>query len=343
MRNKIRKALINKSPFVVYKKGINACVSGCFQKDSSTYYSDKINKKGYVFAPFDDSSEVLIIPFDRADRFEFRLSSTKVEFNSTEILSEDNIDQKEHVKLVKKGVDLIKKSSVRKVVLARKKIVERLNLDVVQTFELLCEKYPNAYVYLWYHPVTGIWMGATPEKLLSVNNNIFKIMALASTQEFKGSIEVDWGQKEKEEHQFVVDFIANKIRKFNIEVSDTYTVKAGSLLHLRADIKGVLPTDLESLNPLIESLHPTPATCGLPKNEAKEFILKNERFDREYYTGYLGEFDSSKVDLYVNLRCMKVEDRKVSIFVGGGITQDSNPEKEWQETVAKTKVMQAVL
>ena len=47
--------------------------------------------------------------------------------------------------------------------------------------------------------------------------------------------------------------------------------------------------------------------------------------------------------LFVNLRCMKIEDKLASIFVGGGITKDSNPEAEWEETVNKAQTMKKVL
>jgi len=95
-------------------------------------------------------------------------------------------------------------------------------------------------------------------------------------------------------------------------------------------------------------LHPTPAVCGLPKNEAKSFILENENYDRKYYTGFLGELNSdvngiNTSSLYVNLRCMEIAKDEAIIYVGGGITKDSIPEKEWEETVRKTATMKKVL
>ena len=51
----------------------------------------------------------------------------------------------------------------------------------------------------------------------------------------------------------------------------------------------------------------------------------------------------SITELYVNLRCMKLTAGIASIFVGGGITKDSIPEQEWQETIAKSKTMLGIL
>ena len=104
--------------------------------------------------------------------------------------------------------------------------------------------------------------------------------------------------KEKEEHQFVLDYIVSQIKNQengiilkNFSVSDTYTIKAGNLLHLKADIKGTI-SDFE-LKSLLDTLHPTPAVCGLPKAAAKDFILQNENYDRCYYTGFLGEINTN--------------------------------------------------
>tara|TARA_R110002050_G_scaffold282950_1_gene431081 strand:- start:217 stop:594 length:378 start_codon:yes stop_codon:yes gene_type:complete len=120
-----------------------------------------------------------------------------------------------------------------------------------------------------------------------------------------------------------------------------------------------------NINPIVKALHPTPAVCGLPKKTTKEFILKNENYNRAYYTGFLGELNfkeetsrsgnqrnkenqvyktiKNTTSLYVNLRCMQLEDTKAYIYVGGGITQDSDPNKEWEETVAKSNTMLSVV
>ncbi len=80
---------------------------------------------------------------------------------------------------------------------------------------------------------------------------------------------------------------------------------------------------------LIKKLHPTPAVCGLPLESSKEFILKNENYKRTYYTGFLGELNLTKEnkntsELFVNLRCMEIKNSSAFIFVGGGITKESN-------------------
>jgi isochorismate synthase len=223
-------------------------------------------------------------------------------------------------------------------------------------FERILQQYSTAFCYCWFHPKIGMWMGATPEKLLQANQNKFSTMALAGTQSFQGNDVVFWQNKEREEQEFVTDFILDNLKKIASEVvvSSPYTTRAGNVLHLKTDIQGVLNPD-SNLKKVVEVLHPTPAVCGLPKILAKDFILENENYEREYYTGFLGEINhdfSTKEeasDLYVNLRCMKIESipneaiAKAHLFIGCGITKNSLPEAEWEETVNKSKTMKRIL
>lgn len=343
IENLISKALIKELPFVLFRKEKETNAIAYFQHSKIDEPKAIIDEPGFVFAPFDNAESSLVIPFSFANKHEFEIGETNPIEDKENIDVLDEIVASDHIRLVKKGIDYINHSDLRKVVLARKEIVRVSELNIHALFHRMCNKYPNAYIYVWYHPISGIWMGATPERLLSLKNREFNVMALASTQEYKGSTDVKWGEKERQEHQFVIDYLKDKIEEYNIVVSHTYTVKAGNLLHLRADINGTVPHGSNTLNSLINSLHPTPATCGLPKEISKKFIIQNESFNREFYTGYLGERYSDSLDLYVNLRCMKVDGDLVYIYVGGGITKDSEPEKEWLETVAKSKVMRCIL
>ena len=93
----------------------------------------------------------------------------------------------------------------------------------------------------------------------------------------------------------------------------------------------------------IRDLHPTPAVCGLPKEKSLDIIYKTEPYDREYYAGYLGMVENDSVDFYVNLRCMKIYENAAALFVGGGITANSDAKKEWQETELKAKTLLNIL
>jgi isochorismate synthase len=176
-------------------------------------------------------------------------------------------------------------------------------------------------------------------------------MSLAGTQKIQGDKEVVWEKKEIEEQQFVTDFILDNLKELTSEVSvsSPYTAQAGTIAHIKTDIEGVI-NDNSSLKEVVSVLHPTPAVCGLPKEVAKNFILKHEGYDREYYTGFLGELNKEgfnkgeiKSDLYVNLRCMQIKDNQAHLYMGCGITKDSIPEKEWKESVNKSMTMKKIL
>ena len=248
--------------------------------------------------------------------------------------------------MVKKGKDVIKTGVIKKIVLSRFEKVELKEYNTLALFGELLKSYKNAFVYCWFHPKVGLWLGATPESLLKVDGQKFETMSLAGTQLYQGSLDVKWNGKENEEQQIVTDFIVDSIKPLVhvIKISKVKTIRAGNILHLMTKISGTLITDLNSIENLLKALHPTPAICGLPVNSAKKFILKNEHYNRAFYTGYLGELNiKNKSDLYVNLRCMQIKGNESIIYVGGGITNDSIPESEWEETVNKSNTIKNVL
>ena len=347
IKNKITQSIKEKLPFVVYNKPKSKEVIGMFQKNDTLYKCTSISlEKGFVFAPFEDNENIVLFPFNACSILKEKMDASIFELNTTTNFIDSSRD--EHQKLVAKGIKSIKKGEFKKVVLSRKQIQDVSDFDLIETYLKLLSLYPNAFVYVWYHPKIGLWLGATPETLLKVESNQFKTMSLAGTQVFKKDLKPCWTDKEIEEQNLVTTYIVEKLTSFSkkIKLSETTSVKAGTLWHLRTDIVGVLDeTKEDSLEQLIKMLHPTPAVCGLPKNAAKNFILKNENYNRSFYTGFLGELnmDAKSTSLFVNLRCMQIVDNKAIIYVGGGITKESDPEKEWKETVSKSNIMRKVL
>ena len=79
--------------------------------------------------------------------------------------------------------------------------------------------------------------------------------------------------------------------------------------------------------------------AGTPKDRAVEYILANERHNRECYGGYIGPFDERSFHFAVNLRSLCFDEHTVAVFVGSGITDKSVPESEYAETQAKSEVI----
>ena len=363
----IEQQLNKQLPFVVYRKQKEVLAKAMLQNSDEVYVVKDYSEKGFVFAPFDDSKDAILIPIKDSKSIEsdFVISSTSEKSQS--IFQDSDLSKQQHISLVKNGVEAIKNGDFQKVVLSRCEHAELPEENPTHIFKRLLQSYPTAFVYCWYHPKIGLWLGATPETLIKVEGSRFRTMALAGTQEYLGSMDVSWENKEMDEQLFVTDFIVNSLQNSvtNLNISDVETVRAGSLLHLKTNITGILNLKSSNFKQLLNSLHPTPAVCGLPKYKAKSFILKNETYNREFYTGFLGELNLQEKttrnsnkrnvennayttikkvsNLYVNLRCMQIHNQKALIYIGGGITKDSNPEAEWQETVVKSEVMKKVL
>jgi isochorismate synthase len=347
---KVKQQFQQNLPFVIYSKPNINSISGLFQKNNQLYLTEDFTEKGFVFAPF-DGKQVLLIPERESELTEIQFIPNPIINNVKSDTFVDELAKNNFENLVQKAIDAIENGSFNKVVLSREEVIDLPNFDLVSIFEKLVNSYPTAFAYCWFHPEIGLWIGATPERLLKANGNKFQTVALAGTQLFQNNETVIWGDKEQVEQQFVTDYILETIKNVTseVEISAPYTLKAGNLLHLKTDIKGII-NENASLKQLVLLLHPTPAVCGLPKSSAKDFIIENEGYNRSFYAGFLGEInknENSETDLFVNLRCMQIQSKldkiRAHLYIGCGITKDSNPENEWQETVNKAMTMKNII
>ncbi|MDO6391224.1 isochorismate synthase [Pontibacter sp. BT731] len=252
------------------------------------------------------------------------------------------------------AVDVIRAEAMEKVVLSRSSTFPLPDaFSLHKAFEKMCLAYPNAFISLVAIPGIGTWLGATPEILVSVDQQqLFKTVALAGTQplcEDGSTANAIWRQKEIEEQGMVERYVLSCFKKLRLreytEVGPR-TVIAGNLMHLRTDFKVDLKeVDFPTLGTdMLRLLHPTSAVCGLPKEPSLRFILDHEGYDRSYYSGFLGPVNSEAgTHLYVNLRCMQLLQHEAVLYAGAGITGDSSPEKEWQETQHKLQTMGKIL
>lgn len=215
-------------------------------------------------------------------------------------------------------------------------------LLLADVFNEACESYPRAFVYLCYTPHTGLWLGSTPEILLSGDKEQWHTVALAGTMFIENNrIPREWSDKNKHEQAVVVDYIRKQLNSLRITAKEEgpYTAQAGKLVHLKTDFYFTLPCP-DRLGDVLELLHPTPAVCGIPKDKAITFIPENEGYERKYYSGFIGWLQpAAKTDLYVNLRCMNIGRDSLTIYAGGGILPSSNVDSEWKETQEKMKTM----
>ncbi|MFH6946363.1 chorismate-binding protein [Flavobacterium sp. FlaQc-50] len=336
-------------PFVLYSKPNSNRIIGLLQQNNDLHTVSNFTEKGFVFASFDEK-QLILIPENESEIITSEQESVTIALTEINDSGFDATAKKHYEDLVAKGIEAIKNDEFKKVVLSRSESVALAEFDFTVVFQQLIQLYPTTFCYCFFHPKVGFWMGATPEQLLKANGNEFETTALAGTQKANSEVEILWQQKEKEEQQYVTDFIIKRLREvaLSVNVTEPYSIKAGSIWHIKTDISGVL-NENSTLEEVIDTLHPTPAVCGLPKKKAKAFILENENYDRTFYTGFLGELNSSLAssavssDLFVNLRSMQIQENKAILYMGCGITKESIPEKEWEESVNKSMTMKRAL
>ena len=370
---------------LAHKKGFAAAVWRLPQQEvvhSIVDFSEKIEAKaidflaeGFVFSPFNneegkknffiEAQWACSSDTDWEERTDF-LTSQQKSFEQ-ELLREYHSDakpikneyilgdgfEKDYLQLVEEAIEHIKAGNCQKIVLSRRQKVNFSEKPCLNTwFMALCRAYPQAHISLVNIPKVGLWIGASPEILVSLDKNqIFRTMALAATQPYQGEnlSQATWAQKEIEEQALVSRYIINafkKIRLREFEEDGPKTIRAGNLIHLRTDFwvdlkqisfPNLLPT-------MLELLHPTSAVCGMPKQESLEFIYMNEGYNREFYSGFLGQLNfRQETHLFVNLRCMQIIDKEAFLYAGGGVTAHSQAQKEWQETVFKMQTLLKII
>jgi isochorismate synthase len=284
------------------------------------------------------SSEQIDFPFHLLDTLDF---------------SDDEKEQGDYTCKVEHLLEELKSSSLKKIVLARNKKgpypLEKSPLDAVVA---LRNAYPNAFIAVAYHPSAGCWVGASPELLVSSDEQgIFKTLALAGTQpydSYKSLREHTWNSKEIEEQALVSRYIVNcfktiRLREYEEEGPKNYL--SGNLVHLSTNYKiESKPLGIDNLpDQLLPLLHPTSATCGAPKERALELILQYEKTPRELYTGFWGAINiEEKSAVYVNLRSAQWFANGYSAHAGAGITADSIPANEWIETERKLEAIRKI-
>ena len=330
-------------PFALYHKPGTAWVRAVMQEDRQLLPPLSWGEPGFVFAPFEmDKNPVVNLRPDlllQSPMVPENLAPPPVE------LPEGEAYREAHLRRIEMALAAIRKGDLEKVVLARPLRVP-LQADPFRVFENFLAYYPGAFCYLWYHPATGMWMGATPELLLSYSGDTARTVSLAGTLSAADGQPPTWGSKEIHEQQVVTDYICSRIQEQGLEArtGNTEAVRAGSLWHLKTPVS--IRAGAGQLDPLLRALHPTPAVCGFPLEQAQAFIASHESFDREYYTGFLGESgleQDGAFEFFVNLRCMKVLGGQATLFVGGGITGASDPAREWEETRQKSGTVLAAI
>lgn len=346
--------ILQKQPFAVYRipgaKGFRLLRQRGGTIRQLKDLKELNGERGFVIAPFQVSEERPIVLLQPDEDFGFCTFDDDEQVETGTCFLPDgkteNRRTERYSACFHTFLEALQNKTFEKLVLSRSIVEERLHdFSPAAAFRAACHRYVHSYVYLCYTPQTGVWLGSTPEIILSGRQGEWNTVALAGTQSLQnGELPQVWDEKNREEQAYVTAYIRRQLHSLGIEADEKgpYPAYAGALSHLKTDFRFSL-SDPGNLGGLLEVLHPTPAVCGLPKEEAYRFILGNEGYDRKYYSGFIGWLDpEGQTDLYVNLRCMNIEDDRLVLYAGGGLLASSEVDDEWMETEKKLQTMKCI-
>lgn len=344
-------AIHDNRSFVVYRLPNDnklRFVSAITEDAVQTFYdfSELNGQEGFVIAPFGISRECPIICIQAKEISWEYPEESPFDFSNEEPSPLAQITPR-YKKRFHKFMAALTEWGMRKIVFSRQLKMERPEMfSPSGAFMRACYRYPDAYVYLFHTPTTGTWLGSTPELLLEGEGADWRSVALAGTQPLvNGVLPTVWSEKNYEEQRMVSNYVYDQLQAAGIETKEEgpFIVRAGEVAHLSSTFRFTLP-DNEYLGDLLRLLHPTPAVCGLPKEDAYWYIYDHEGYQREYYSGFLGWLSSEgKTALYMNLRCMQIGSKILMLYAGSGLLPHSTADDEWQETEAKMQTMKTLL
>ncbi|OYU97755.1 MAG: hypothetical protein CFE21_05555 [Bacteroidetes bacterium B1(2017)] len=292
----------------------------------------------FLMAPFNGETHSYGIPFAEQKLFDGIFPEPNNFLENTF----ENKGKEHYETIVQMALRQMNENAFKKVVLANSKTIKKNHLSIEQVFNSIEKAYPLAFVYYLSSPQTGTWIGASPEPLLVGSNQNFTTVAMAGT--IRNDQESSWTEKEKIEQNWVELYLESLLQKYHLPFQKTlpFTYISGKLSHIRTEFSFSC-SDQSKLSEFLVEINPTPAVGGLPKKESLTFINDKENLERTFYAGFLGLYTNSNIQLFVNLRCLTIQEESLTLFAGAGITLGSDPEKEWYETQNKMNALEQFL
>jgi menaquinone-specific isochorismate synthase len=251
------------------------------------------------------------------------------------------------------ALDRIRTGGVEKLVLARSRTVRApRGWDTVRAFTSLREAYPACFRFLYRDGSGGAFLGASPERLVSLRGGRVRADAVAGTARLGAPNGGEAARallddpKERREHEVVAREIVAALRAVCPDASappEPALLPLRGLAHLRTPVVATAAPGTHVLD-LVSRLHPTPAVAGTPRDEALKLIRVIEPRGRGWYAGPIGWMTpAGEGDFAVGIRSAFVRDGSALLYAGAGIVAGSQPEREWDECEAKLGSIEDVL
>lgn len=257
-------------------------------------------------------------------------------------------DRPEWMDAVRRTLDRIRERSVSKAVLARSITIPIGGSTALEILASLRDIYPTCTRFLFDDGRGNAFLGASPERLVSLRSGRFHTEAVAGTQRCEPGDDTEaMGRalleraKDQREHEAVLRHILDALTPMcagEIEIGPAQVMRLPHLLHIRTRVSG--PARRRNVLDYVEGLHPTPAVAGWPRAEAIDWIRRIEPAPRGWYAGCVGWVDRHREgDFAVGIRSVAIRGDKARVFAGAGIVEGSDPEQEWNETEIKMRGM----
>jgi anthranilate synthase component 1 len=261
-----------------------------------------------------------------------------------------NMDRKRFENIVRRAKEYIEQGEAIQVVLSQRFHTD-LHVEPFEIYRALRRVNPSPYMY--YLQINDeIVIGASPEVLVRLENGRVTLRPIAGTRPRGKDAEEDRrleeelraDPKERAEHVMLVDLGRNDVGRVaavgTVEVKDLMVVERYShVMHLVSHVEGDLAPGLDMFDVLRASF-PAGTVSGAPKVRAMEIIDELEPTRRGLYAGAVGYFGfSGNMDFCITIRTLLVRGGRVYLQVGAGIVADSDPAREYEETVNKGKAL----
>lgn len=259
---------------------------------------------------------------------------------------------------VERALACIRATGLEKVVLSRSLSID-VRIDLARLLQRLAVRNPIGYTFAidlaGADKPRRTLIGASPELLLSRRGARVVSHPLAGSiprcadpvedkRRADGLLE---SAKDLYEHALVTEAVAEAMRPYCKSIwvpPQPSLLSTPTMWHLGTEVRGELADSGTSSLELALALHPTPAVCGHPANEAREFIGQVEGFERGYFAGLVGWCDASgDGEWAVTLRCAEVGENDATLYAGAGIVEGSVAADELLETSAKLRTMLAAM
>ena len=265
-----------------------------------------------------------------------------------------NFDQSSFTKAVSKAQSYIKNGDIFQLVLSQR-FERKTDVEPTNLYRALRSINPSPYMFHLKMKDFDI-IGSSPELLVKVEDGLVEVRPIAGTRR-RGKNQLEDkilakdlinDEKEKAEHLMLLDLARNDVGRVSkygsVTIPENMIIENYShVMHIVSDVKGELANDKDPFDALMSGF-PAGTVTGAPKIRAMEIIYELEKERRDIYSGTVGFFDfSGNINTCISIRTMIMKDGIVYFQSGAGIVYDSDPNKEYEETINKAKAIMTAI